>query len=405
MRLRHSFLLALALTACAPAGPPAGEVTYYEDIRPILAENCLRCHHAGGIAPFTLATYDDVVMVSERVRDATRDRIMPPYLVDASGDCQDFRDPARLTDEEIALIAAWHEQGNPMGDPSTPEPMVTPLPTLDGTVARIDLGAEYAPDTTVDDDYRCFVVDAPRGGYVTGYEVHPDNAAMVHHVIVYAPQDAAQGMDAVAEDTAEAGPGYTCFGGPGVNAYPVVLWAPGAGATNFPRGTGVEMDPAVPLVIQVHYNLLGGEGMDRTSIDMEFADTASPAYIVPLADFRFAIPPRMQSVSSSYEYSLSAVGLPVAVRVHGTFPHMHTRGTSLRVDRILADGTEACMTNVPRWDFQWQLAYWYDAPIRVQPDEALRITCTWNTMNATDTITWGEGTQDEMCLNYFYVTL
>lgn len=402
MRARHLLLATLLFTACAPA-TPEGQVTYYEDIRPILAANCLRCHNSDGIAPFGLESYEEAVIVSERMRNATRDRIMPPYLVDASGDCNEFQNPARLTDEEIALIAAWHEQGNPMGDPSTPAPEVVPPPTLDGTVATIDLGTEYEPNVEVDDDYRCFVVNAPRGGFVTGYEVHPDNAAIVHHVIVYAPQDASAGMDAVSADTGEAGPGYTCFGGPGVNAYPVVLWAPGGGATNFPRGTGVEVDETIPLVIQVHYNLQAGEGLDRTRIDMEFADSATPAYIVPIANLGFSLPPRMESVSSSDTWSLSS--LPVTVRAYGTFPHMHTRGRALRVDQVFADGTEACMTDVPRWDFQWQLAYWYDTPIRISPDDQVRITCTWNTMDASDTLTWGEGTEDEMCLNYFYVSL
>jgi len=406
MRSLVAIAALLPLAACSPNGSgPSGEVTYYEDIRPILSANCVRCHQEGSIAPFGLESYEEAVIVSERMRDATRDRIMPPYLVDASGDCNDYRDAARLTDEEIALIDAWHTQGNPMGDPSTAPPEVLPSPTLDGTVATIDLGASYEPNVTVDDDYRCFVVDAPRGGFVTGYEVRPDNDAIVHHVIVYAPDDAAAGRGAVEADAADPGPGYTCYGGAGVNAAPVVLWAPGGGATNFPRGTGVELDPTIPLVIQVHYNLQAGEGLDRTEVDLEFADTASPAYIVPLAHLGFSLPPRMESVSSTYGYSLSAVGLRLPVRVHGTFPHMHERGTALRVERVLGDGTEMCMTDVPRWDFQWQLAYWYDTPIQVQPDETLRITCTWNTMDASDTITWGEGTEDEMCLNYFYVTL
>lgn len=402
MRSLPVVLLLAALPACAPA-VPEGEVTYYEDIRPILAENCLRCHDGAGIAPFGLGTYEEARTVSERMRNATRDRIMPPYLVDASGDCNQFRDAARLTDEEIALIDAWHVQGNPMGDPNTEEPVVTPPHTLDGTVATIDLGTEYAPDVTVDDDYRCFVVDAPRGGFVTGYEVHPDNAAIVHHVLVYEPSDATQGTRAEGLDTAEEGPGYTCYGGPGVDAAPVVLWAPGGGATNFPRGTGVEIEAGQPLVIQVHYNLQAGDGLDRTRIDLEFADTASPAYIIPIADYSFALPPRMPLVSSSDTFSLSE--LPVSVRVHGTFPHMHTLGRSLTVDRIAADGTEACMTDVPRWDFNWQLAYWYETPIRITPEDQVRITCTFSTMERSDTVTWGEGTEDEMCLNFFYVTL
>lgn len=401
--MRRSLALgSLLLAACSTEGS-GDQVTYYEDVRPILAENCLGCHNAEGIAPFGLGTYEEAQIVSERMMNATTARIMPPFLVDNSGDCNTFRDAAWLTDEEIDTIAEWHRQGTPMGNPSTPEPEVTPRPTLDGATRRIDMGVDYVPDDSRDDDYRCFVIPSPGEGFVTGYEVHPGNSLMVHHVIVYAPSDAAAGAEAMELDAAEAGPGYTCFGSAIVDSAPVVLWAPGGGATNFPAGTGLELEAGVPLVMQVHYSLLAEQGMDRTTVDIEIADSATPAYIVPMVNFSFALPPRMPEVSSSSTASLAS--LPITVRAYGTFPHMHTMGTALRVDRINEDGSETCMTDVPRWDFQWQLAYWYDEPLRISPDDSVRITCTWNTMTADETTTWGESTQDEMCLNYFYVSL
>lgn len=393
-------LSVLALAACEP---PADQVTYYEDVRPILAENCLGCHTDGGIAPFGLGTYEEARTVSERMMNATAARIMPPFLVDNSGDCGEYRDAAWLTDEEIETIAQWHRQSTPMGDPSTPEPEITARPVLDGDTVMLDPGVEYQPGGERDDDYRCFLVDPPGEGFVTGYQVHPGNSPIVHHVIVYAPSSASAGANAVALDEGEDGPGYTCFGGPRVDAAPVVLWAPGGGATNFPRGTGLELEPGTPLVMQIHYNRLAGDGPDHTTVDLEIAPSATPAYIVPIADPSFSLPPRMRSVSSSNEYSLSA--LPITVRAYGTFPHMHTRGTELTVERIDGDGAMSCMTDVPRWDFNWQLAYWYETPISITPEDTIRITCTWNTMTSDETITWGEGTQDEMCLNYFYVSL
>ena len=109
----------------------------------------------------------------------------------------------------------------------------------------------------------------------------------------------------------------------------------------------------------------------------------------------------MESVSQSMTQDLSE--LPIPVRVHGMFPHMHTLGRQLRVD--LSGSSDQCLIDIQRWDFNWQLAYWFTRPIRVMPGDAATITCTYNTMERDDTVRWGDGTQDEMCLNYFYVTL
>src|SRR6516162_6542252 len=38
----------------------AGEVTFARDIAPILQRSCQQCHHADGVAPMSLVTYDEV---------------------------------------------------------------------------------------------------------------------------------------------------------------------------------------------------------------------------------------------------------------------------------------------------------------------------------------------------------
>lgn len=387
------------------AGPTHEGVTYYEDLRPVLAEHCESCHVEGGAAPFVLDTYESAVTYGSRLVDVTRDRIMPPYLVDNSGSCQSYRDARWLSDEEIQTFADWFDGGMLMGDPTTPDPVVAPLPTLTGSIQSLDIGVDYAPDTTRSDDYRCFVVDLPEGGAVTGYDVHPGNTAIVHHVIVYEPTSDDEGAQARALDAAEDGPGYTCFGGATVNAFPVVLWAPGAGATRFPTSTGVTVEATRPVVVQIHYNTLGGTGTDHTTVDLQMASSSVvPAYIVPIINDGFALPPRMASVSSTDSVSLTELG-GISPRVYGAFPHMHTLGRQLEVTMTRDDGTEECVVSVPRWDFNWQLAYWYETPFRVTSTDQIAITCTWNTTDRDETVTWGEGTQDEMCLNFFYVSL
>ena len=73
------------------------------------------------------------------------------------------------------------------------------------------------------------------------------------------------------------GPGWTCFGGPGVgggtsgsprgildNAGWIAAWAPGFGAGRLRAGTGIELPAGSRIVMQVHYNLLNGSSPDRS---------------------------------------------------------------------------------------------------------------------------------------------
>lgn len=389
---------------------PVDDVTYYGDVRPILARHCVACHVEGGIGPFPLDRYEVVRPLATRIAQVTRERIMPPYLADNSGECQSFRDARWLSDREIEVLRAWDEQGEPEGDPTTPPPEVPPPPTLSGSITTLDIGVDYAPDTSAPDEYRCFVVDpiSSEDVFITGYDVHPGNRRIVHHVIVYAPADAAAGDEARRLDAAEAGPGYTCFGAARVDAFPVVLWAPGGGATQFPEGTGMRHPGGIPLVVQVHYNTLAGGGTDRTTVDLQTVPRGvRNARFLPLADWDMAVAPRMAHVETSATVSLADyVSVDLPITIYGTFPHMHTLGRTLRVDHFASEtGTEQCLLEVPRWDFNWQLAYWYATPVTISTLDSLRITCSYDTTERTETVRWGEGTQDEMCLNFFYAVV
>ncbi len=386
---------------------PLTAPTYYGDIRPILAANCQMCHTSEGVGPFPLMTYQEAFEVGDRMAEVTRDRIMPPFLADASGDCQTFSNDRTLSDEEIAVIGRWVQTGMIEGDPSTPAPERPEVLRLPRTDLTLEMSQPYDVDTTEDDDYRCFVVESTTTDpiFVTGYEVMPGNTQRVHHVIVYNPTSDAEAQRARDLDAAEGGTGtgYACFGGPRVEAPPLVLWAPGTNATAFPRGTGIELEAGRAQILQIHYNNLVDDAPadDQTRINLMTSATANQAYLVPFVNGGIVLPPGQERVTQSNTELLSM--LPVPARAWGMFPHMHTLGRELRVD--LSGTTDACLIDIPRWDFNWQLAYWYDEPVRVTPSDSVTISCTFNTMDRTETVRWGDGTQDEMCLSFVYLTL
>src|SRR5262249_51250468 len=97
-----------------PKQPPKGSITYAKDIASIVQKRCVSCHQAGDIAPFPLATYDEVVPWGETIRQVVEARRMPPWHANpAHGK---FANDPRLTDAEQKLICEWVENGMPAGD-------------------------------------------------------------------------------------------------------------------------------------------------------------------------------------------------------------------------------------------------------------------------------------------------
>jgi hypothetical protein len=71
---------------------------------------------------------------------------------------------------------------------------------------------------------------------------------------------------------------------------------------------------------------------------------------------------------------------------------------------VPALGASTCLVNVDRWNFNWQNAWWYTTPIVGNGVTSFTLSCGYDTRERTMPVTWGEGTMDEMCIVYLYVT-
>jgi hypothetical protein len=115
-----------ALALVAPTGvvgqQGASDVTFSRDVAPILQRSCQGCHNSEGVAPMALITYQDVRRWAPRIKEKTgiRDRVgaMPPWYVEKDIGIQQFKHDPSLSDEEIATIAAWADNGAPEGNPA-----------------------------------------------------------------------------------------------------------------------------------------------------------------------------------------------------------------------------------------------------------------------------------------------
>ena len=120
--------LAVAGVLSVPAPPAAQtqtqpQVTFAKHIAPILQRSCQNCHRPnGGMAPMALTTYEEVRPWARAIKLRTAKREMPPWFIEKNVGIQKFIDDPSLSDEEIAAIGAWVDNGAPRGNPADMPP-------------------------------------------------------------------------------------------------------------------------------------------------------------------------------------------------------------------------------------------------------------------------------------------
>lgn len=413
-------------------------VTYHKQVAKILADNCTTCHHDGDIAPMSLDTYEDARAWIARALEEIAAGRMPPWQPTRGVGL--FAGERGLTDSEWATLAAWNDAGAPEGPPKR---RAKPSEHVEGwALGEPDAVLSYGESFTVpgsgDDLYRCFPIrtDFGKDVFVRAFDIRPGDRRVVHHVVLY--------LDSSGEshqlDAAEDGPGYTCFGGPGISGFgdipideidlsqgvpSLVLggWAPGNRPHLLPAGTGVRIPAGATVVMQVHYHVLPGEEVsDRSAFGLYLTDDPSTedVYLLPVVNQHFTIP----AGEASHEVTarldpreligeVTGFPLDVAAQIHAVLPHMHLLGTSIDVDLELPDGTSQRLVEIADWDFDWQDSYHFTRPVPAPVGSALRLRCTFdnsadNPNNPNDPpqdVSWGERTVDEMALAFVAVSL
>lgn len=415
----------MVLVACKGQGDA---MEFHADVAPVLDQHCMQCHDAGGIAPMSFDTYENTKPWAEAIVAATQSRRMPPKQVTQDGTCGDFVDPWWLSESELSVLAKWAEADAPEGTPKDRTPSASlPSITPTHTVTTPDFVPEIVGGPAAEfDEYRCFPVpldNLTEDKFLTGYDVHPGNKAIVHHVIGVIVDPAAnsdqegltnaQQMQALDDESPDR-LGWPCFSGAGSRVNyesDPIAWAPGQGAVSYPEGTGIRVPAGAVFVAQVHYNLADASTIgqsDSTEVELKLEDDVEkeifPLYLDFLLQFGDSIP----AGESAYEYSntlrTADIGVPFDINIIGIMPHMHGRGVKL--DFSVSKGQEeSCLIDVNDWDYGWQFLYFYDRPFRVAPQDVVKLSCTFDTSDATAPVTAGWGTQNEMCLAVVYATL
>ncbi len=403
-------LLQKALSASVP--------DWSTQVAPILYNHCTSCHHDGGIAPFSLLTYEEATLYATNISTYVNGRIMPPWPPDPS--YSHLAHERVLSTADIATITAWVSGGTPMGDTllAPPKPVYGNTGMIAGTPDLIIQCPTFTSPASSSDVYQCFVI--PSGlvadKYISSFEAIPGNPQCVHHVLVFADTTGVCAGLQAASIAAGTGPGYPEFGGTGSNSSSMLgVWVPGSMPMSYPAGFGLKIPHNADIIVQVHYPA-GTVGMkDSTKIHFYFAPSAGirEVFMEPVLyhDFDMTNGPLMipaDTIKTFYEQFPA----PGDMTLLGAFPHMHLIGQTIKSYGVLPTGDTDKYVSVNKWDFHWQGFYMFSKFKKAPAGTLLRAEATYNNTSSNPSnpysppqnIVVGENTTNEMMIVFFVYT-
>ena len=469
-----AWLLALPVAA-AQGGKTAAPPTFNKEVAPILFANCVACHRPGEVAPMSLLTYQDARPWAKGIKAKVLAHEMPPWFADPRyGSFQNKRGLTQAQiDTLVAWADAGAPQGTGTA-PVAPQIADTAAGTLAGFMTRppdavIDDPAEIDIPATGVLPFLNLWQKAPftEDKYIEAVELRPSNRAVTHHSNVDIESSLPIGAHHI-------GLGPAWVGGQVVNAIPVredgsplacsvlanrstssaavggndpecvraaaeeaaanteetfnfgnrlLFYAPGTQTLRFSPGLVKVIKRDDYMMWDIHYNATGRPEKDRHQVRLWFSKD-TPTHVVRSGTAnevnlyeglelvgQGVQRPSIPAFAENYRVS-SLRAIKYDTTLNSVWPHMHLRGKNMTYSVTYPDGREEVLLSVPKYTFEWQIAYVFNQPIKLPAGSMLRVTAHFdNSANnkfnpAPDQeLPWGSQSWHEMYFPYFDLTI
>jgi hypothetical protein len=380
------------------------EVTFSEHVAPILFQNCTRCHRPGEAAPFALMNYQDARKRGRQITEVTTSRFMPPWHADHG--YVEFANERRLSDEQIRLLSAWHQQGMKEGDAAKLPPL--PKFTEGWQLGKPDLVLTMPEAFEVPaegrDVYWNFVLplNLPEDKWVRAIEFRPKARAVVHHSLFYLDSSG----DGRKFDARDPKPGYN--GGNRSNRQFELIggWAVGGEPLLLPPELALRFTTNSDLVLQTHFHPNGKPEQEISSVGVYFADHPPTRKFTTIQ-----FPPLFGRVSGldipagATNYTVrDSFTTPIDLEAFAITPHAHYLGKTFLLTATLPDGKVQTLLKISDWDFNWQEDCAYKHRIKLPKGTRFDAAISYdnsaanprNPSHPPKRVKWGPMSTDEM---------
>ncbi|QNJ99207.1 redoxin domain-containing protein [Constantimarinum furrinae] len=374
------------------------DLTYTEDIAPILKQNCVRCHHDDGLAPWSMSDYQTIVGWSSMIKEVILSKRMPPWQADPH--IGEFKNSVALSDSNARKLLQWIDNGL---KPGTGDDLLANLEMDNKEWPKgipdqiLTLNTESIPATgIIGYRYQEIPLKLTKGTWLKGVVIKPGNTKVLHHVVL------------TNEARNKTSPITNRKQRPWQDNY-IALSAGAELSTFYPDSTGVFLPKGTVLTAQIHYTPSGREETDQSTIGLYFHEDPPPKefYALSPANMNFTIPPFGENIKITASDTINR-----DIYIHYVIPHMHYRGKDIRVSIVEPDGKNKVLVSVPDYNFNWQWLYKLKVPTFVPKGSIILVEGIYdntyqNPLNPdpTQEVNWGLQSTDEMLIGFFNFTL
>ena len=408
--------LATRLAFCSLAIEFAvGAPTYSKEVAPILIQHCAVCHRSGQIAAAVpLLSYETARPWAKAIKQKVLLREMPPWPADPKASLK-FRNDARLSQRDIDTLVAWVEAGAPQGNVRD----LPPIPQFeDGWLHPqglkpdlvISMPGEFQLPATGEIPYVRFLAKVPFAGdkWVVASQAQPSNPAVVHHMAItevirddpnnplmlLSRQLGLSGGLAMTRPAVTAPENSAVFDMLGVYTPGTTFEMYGDGSAKLLRG-GENMY----LNFNIHYQTTGKPEKDRSAIAFWFqpGPPKHQLFRVPAsgetilvqgkelltdtpglkAEGTHVVIPPIPPNAPNYEV-IGVTAFTEPVTIYQFQPHAHLRGKDFKYAVVFPDGRQETALSVPKYNFNWQLAYDLATPLKLPAGSKLIVTAHYD---------------------------
>jgi len=413
MRSVRVVVVLLWMRTMAFAAPD--NVTFNKDVLPILQKNCQSCHRPGEIGPMSFLTYDGTRPWATAIKEAVLTRKMPPWFADPH--VGHFSNERKLDDHDIKTLVAWVNGGAPEGNPKD-KPAASQW--TDGWNIKPDVIYEMPRPVVVPEHgavdyiYILLPVKFPKDTWIMDGEIQPGNRSAVHHAsVIVRPPGSIWLKDAkVGEPYIPPRQGPVAVENFNAPQEWLLGYVPGMAPQRYfnpDKGAGRMIPAGSDIFFEIHYTGTGTKSEDQTRVGFVLAKEPPAKQLLNLVvyDTGFEIPPNTANHRGS---SWAVLNEPVTLVY--LQPHMHLRGTSMEIKVTYPDGRSELLVSVPRYNFQWQVIYMLEKPLKLPKGTRIDVSAVWdNSANnkfnpdPSSTVRNGQQSWDEMLVALLGVTV
>ena len=381
------------------------EVTFNQDIAPIIHQNCTPCHRKGEAGPFVLETYKDVAKRSRMIKKVTEDRYMPPWPADHT--YSNFCDERVLEQSEIELIAQWVKQGKKEGD----KKLMPPIPVFSAysEFGKPDMVLRMQKPIMIKGDgaENFYIVKIPftmkKDTFVKFIEFVPNQKNLLHHmngsIIQYEKQASSRMYKEPFILNSEIENDKFLYQKLGVlyddGSYPLLTpsvsnYLPGVFASKYPDGIGgfKLRKNGVMILRDLHLGPSAKNVTENSYFNFYFDNKPPVRRTVEIQMGTYGVSeiiPKLSIPANTVKSFTSELGVPVDISILTINPHMHRIGKTFKAFATTPEGMIIPLIKINDWDFRWQYFYTFRKMLKIPKGSIIRVEASFdNTLNNED---------------------